>query len=156
MFLGTLISRSNHVSYSRLGAARILRRNELGIRLEAPIGRIIKELTEASFIREGKSSPKFLWLHHEHDKIISRYNTVLRGFLNYYSFVHNYGRLASYVEYILKQSCAKLLATKFSLGTMAQTYKKFGGNLRGPKGKSLYKPSCRITLKFPIKASPTV
>lgn len=80
----------------------------------------------------------------------------MRGLLNYYSFVHNYGRLASYIEYILKQSCAKLLATKFSLGTMAQVYKKFGGRLTGPKGKTLFKPSYRITLKFLSSASPIV
>jgi hypothetical protein len=80
----------------------------------------------------------------------------MRGFLNYYSFTHNFGRVASYVEYILKQSCAKLLATKFSLGTMAQVYKRFGGSLKGPKGKTLFKPSYRITLKFLTSTSPVV
>lgn len=84
------------------------------------------------------------------------YNGVIRGFLNYYSFTHNYGRLASYIEFILKQSCAKLLATKFNLGTMAQTYKKFGSKLTGPKGKSLFKPSYKMTLKFLTKPSPVI
>lgn len=80
----------------------------------------------------------------------------MRGFLNYYSFVHNYGRLVSYVEFILKQSCAKLLATKFHLGTMAKAYKKFGPGLTGPKGKSIFKPSYKMTLKFLVSQSPVI
>lgn len=118
--------------------------------------RIRKKLTQASFISEGKSAPKFLWLHLEHDQIILLYNAVMRGYLNYYNFTHNYTRLVSYIEFILKQSCAKLLATKFSLGTMAQTYKKFGPKLTGPKGSTLLKPSYKTSLKFLTKASPVV
>jgi hypothetical protein len=60
------------------------------------------------------------------------------------------------MEYILKQSCAKLLATKFKLGTMASTYKKFGPSLTGPKGISLFKPSYKISNKFLVKASPVI
>ena len=80
----------------------------------------------------------------------------MRGFLNYYNFAHNYNRVASYVGFILKQSCAKLLAAKFSLGTMAKVYKKFGENLEGPKGKTLFKPSYKLSLKFLTSASPVV
>jgi hypothetical protein len=80
----------------------------------------------------------------------------MRGFLNYYSFVHNYPRLVSYLEFILKQSCAKLLATKFSLGTMAKVYKKFGPTLAGPKGTAILKPSYKTSLKFLVKGSPTI
>lgn len=145
LFLGTKIKRSSHSNFSRMGAMRRLRRNKLGIRFEAPLDRIEKKLAQASFMAKGISAPKFLWLHHDHDQIIHLYNSVLRGYLNYYNFVHNYGRLASYTEYILKQSCAKLLATKFKLGTMARTYKKFGPRLTGPKGFSLFKPSYKIT-----------
>jgi hypothetical protein len=156
LFIGTSISRSSHTSYSRIGSVKRIKRNKLGLRLEAPLDRIKKKLAQASFMSDGKSAPKFLWLHNEHDQIILLYNATLRGFLNYYSFTHNYGRLASYLEYILKQSCAKLLATKFNLGTMAQTYKKFGAKLTGPKGKSLLKPSYKITLKYLSNPSPLV
>jgi len=156
LFLGTNIMRSNHSNFSRIGAMRRIKRNKLGIRFEAPLDRIKNKLALASFMDKGNSAPKFLWLHHDHDQIIHLYNSVLRGYLNYYSFVHNYGRLASYAEYILKQSCAKLLARKFKLGTMASTYKKFGPNLTGPKGFSFFKPSYKITLKFLTKASPVI
>ena len=39
---------------------------------------------------------------------------------------------------------------------MAQVYKKFGSRLTGPKGKSFYKPSYKMSLKFLTKASPLV
>ena len=150
-FLGTEISRANQVNFSRLAAVHRLKGNKLGIRLEAPLGRIRKKLASGSFISKGISAAKFLWLHLEHDQIILQYNGLMRGLLNYYSFSHNYGRLASYIEFILKQSCAKLLARKFKLGTMAKTYKKFGPKLTGPKGKSLFKPSKKMTQKFLTK-----
>lgn len=156
LFLGTSISRSNHRSHSKMGTMRRLRRNNLGLRFEAPLDRINKKLSQAKFMVNGKSAPKFLWLHNDHDQIIVLYNSVLRGYLNYYSFTHNYGRLATYLEYILKQSCAKLLATKFTLGTMAQTYKKFGHRLTSPKGKTFFKPSYRATYKYMVKPNPVV
>lgn len=152
LFLGTLITKSSHRSYSKIGHQRRLRRNKLGIRLEAPISRIRDILKEASFIKKGKSHPKFLWLHNDHDQIILLYNSVLRDFLNYYNFAFNYGRLATYVEFILKQSCAKLLASKFNLQTTAQVYKQFGEKLTSPKGYEFYKPS-KITLKFLTSSS---
>jgi len=43
-----------------MGAIRRLRRNKLGIRLEAPLSRIRDKLSVASFMKEGKSAPKFL------------------------------------------------------------------------------------------------
>ena len=60
LFLGIKISRSSHTSFSRLGTIRRLKRNKLGVRLEAPMDRIRKKLTQASFMSDGKSSPKFL------------------------------------------------------------------------------------------------
>lgn len=156
LFLGTKIYRSTHVRYSRIGSVRRIKRNKLGLILEAPLDIVKKKLSQASFMKDGKSTPKFLWLHMDHDQIILLYNSTLRGFLNYYNFTHNYGRLASYLEFILKQSCAKLLATKFRLGTMAQTYKKFGGRLSGPKGHSLLKPSYKISLKYLTNPTPLV
>lgn len=59
-FLGTEISRANHVRFSRLGAVRRLKRNKLGIRLEAPLSRIKKKLASGCFISKGISAPKFL------------------------------------------------------------------------------------------------
>jgi hypothetical protein len=95
-------------------------------------------------------------MHLSHDQIIHQYNAVFRGFLNYYSFVHNYSRVVSYVGYILKQSCAKLLAAKFTLGTTIKVYKKFGKNLKSPKGISFISPSYKTTLQFKTKDYSTI
>jgi hypothetical protein len=60
LFLGTKISRSTHVSYSRIGSVRRIKRNKLGLRLEAAMDRIKQKLSKASFMKNGKSTPKFL------------------------------------------------------------------------------------------------
>lgn len=104
----------------------------------------------------------------EHRQILHMYNAVLRGYLNYYNFTHNYGRVASRTEFILKASCAKLLAAKFKLGTMSKVYEKFGPRLltkhisKTAKGKEVtkeyafFKPSYTISLKFLRNISPVI
>jgi hypothetical protein len=57
------------------------------------------------------------------------YNAVGRGYLNYYSFAHNYNGIVNLVQHILKGSCAKLLAAKFRLKTQKKVYEKFGSDL---------------------------
>jgi len=156
LFLGTKIFRSNHRRFSRIGNTRFLKRIKLSLRFEAPLDRIKKKLSEASFLKNGKASPKFLWIHNDHNQIIFLYNSVLRGYLNYYSFVHNYGRLTSYLTFKLKQSCAKLLATKYTLGTTAKVFSKFGKNLAGPNQKGFMNPSYKLSLKFKTNIYPIV
>lgn len=132
IFLATEIKRSQYRmhSHSKQGV-RGLKDKLLFL---APILSVRRKLTEASFIKRNKSHPKFVWLHLNHDQIIYKYNSVLRVYSNYYSFTHNYNNLISFLNLILKQSCAKLLATKFGLKTMSHVYKKFGKYLRSPNG----------------------
>jgi hypothetical protein len=100
----------------------------------------------------------------EHRQILHLYNSVLRGYLNYYNFAHNYPRVASLVTFLLKQSCAKLLAAKYSLGTMAKVHQKFGPNLsvmyKDAKGKektfSFLTPSYKLSLKFLTNSNPVI
>jgi len=70
-------------------------------------------------------------MHMNKDAIITMYNSVLRGYLNYYSFTHNYGRVASSLTHLLRESCARLLAAKYSLRNRARVIKKFGKDLKG-------------------------
>lgn len=95
------------------------------------------------------------------------YNSVFRGYLNYYKFAHNYPRVASLIGYHLKQSCAKLLAAKYSLKTMSKVYNKFGPNLsvshkemkdKTSKEKvySFLVPSYKISLKFLTDDTPVI
>ena len=100
----------------------------------------------------------------EHRQILHLYNSVLRGYLNYYNFAHNYPRVASLVTFLLKSSCAKLLAAKYSMGTMSKVFSRFGNNLstthKDAKGKekviSFMTPSYKITLRFLINNNPVI
>jgi len=78
---------------------------------------------------------------------------VFRGYINYYSFVHNYNYLVSLLSHILKGSCAKLLAAKFTLKNQRKVYKKFGNKLRSLSGKEFVTPKYGITLKFNSNSS---
>ena len=164
LFLGTYINRATEYSFSRPSHSQYLKRNSKKLRLEAPIEHILNKLKDADFWRNGKPSPKLVWLPLEHRQIIHLYNAVFRGYLNYYSFTHNYPRIVSRLGLILRQSCAKLLATKFSLGTMAKTFDKFGRSLsvthindsNKKKVHSFLNPSYKITLKFLINSSPII
>ena len=79
-------------------------------------------------------------MHMNHDQILYLYNSVFRGYANYYSFTHNYNKLISTLTHVLKGSCAKLLAVKFNLKTQAKVYKKFSPLLKSPTGAEFIKP----------------
>nr|YP_010424016.1 hypothetical protein NQV51_mgp39 [Aspergillus sclerotioniger]USH57614.1 hypothetical protein [Aspergillus sclerotioniger] len=142
LFLGTQIRISNHVYYySGNNGQRIRAVSQLIF--TAPIDRIQTKLEAASFWdnTHKRSIPRMLWYHENKDTIITLYNSVMRGYLNYYSFVNNYSKLAASVEWILKSSCAQLLAAKFKLGTTLKVIKKFGEDLKGEDRVALVKPS---------------
>jgi group II intron reverse transcriptase/maturase len=151
LFLGTYLFRSKHRRYADIvdvGKRKFRKRDSLKIRLEVPLKRIIKKLSETQFMVKGKPSPKYIWMHFNHDQILYLYNGVLRGYANFYSFAHNYNKLISTLILILKGSCTKLLAAKYTLRSQAKVYKKFGTSLRSPSGAEFIKPKYGITLKF--------
>lgn len=162
MFLGTKIYRAKHTKFVRIQRTSSIRRNARRLRLDAPIVKILSKLHEADFMKKGRSHPKFVWMSMEHRQIIHLYNAVLRGYLNYYSFTHNFGTMTSSLVHILKSSCAKLLAAKYTLITQAKVYKKFGALLTAPAGNnktkdaSFLKPSYKITLKYLTNNTPIV
>lgn len=69
--------------------------------------------------------------------MIIRYNTVIRGLINYYGFVDNLIAFHSIVNYIIHHSCAKTLARKLKLGTRAKVFKRFGRLLETPEVKGV-------------------
>jgi hypothetical protein len=153
LFLGVNIFRAAHVKFNKRTKQRLNRQ----LRFTAPIDRIRTKLTQASFYANGKSQPRFLWIGLEHDQILHLYNAVFRGFINYYSFVHNYGKMVGFLNFTLKQSCAKLLAAKFNLGTMAKVFNKFGNYLKSPSGVGFFKPTYGVNnMRFSVKASPII
>lgn len=156
LFLGVELSRSNVTKFARERRSSSTKRVARKIRLTAPLDRIIKKLTETGFIVKQKPAPRFLWLHNSHDQIIYLYNSVFRGFINYYSFAHNYSNVVSLLNHILKQSAAKLLAAKFNLGTRAKVFAKFGPNLTSPNNTSFIKPSYQGNIMdFKVKKTNT-
>jgi len=58
LFLGTHVFRSRHQTYTKYRGT--LKRAGREIRLEAPMERIAKKLTEAGFIKDNVSTPRFL------------------------------------------------------------------------------------------------
>jgi len=118
--------------------------------LSCPINKIKQKLITAGFIKNDESYPKFIWLPGTHHQILNQYNAVLRGFMNYYSFAQNKNRLISILILYLKGSCVKLLSRKYSLGSQAKVYKKFGPNLtiRTSNNKiySFIRPSYKINI----------
>jgi group II intron reverse transcriptase/maturase len=152
LFLGVLIGRSHHRYFRdiRSGSQRMA----LTLRMEAPLSRVTKKLTEAGFMSNGKPAPRFLWLHNDKDTIITLYNAVLRGYLNYYSFVHNRAPLARRLLFTLKGSCAKLLAAKYSMERQSKVFRKFGKDLKGKDKVGFLNPSYKSNyLRFKVNPS---
>jgi hypothetical protein len=117
--------------------------------------RIHEKLISAGFMSaEYKSGiPKFLWYANDKDTIIKLYNSVMRGYLNYYSFTNNYSKLASSIEFILKNSCAKLLAAKYKLRSVNHVIPKFGKDLKGKDKIAFLKPSYKLNI-WDFKSNP--
>lgn len=115
--------------------------------LHAPMKKLSKKLVERKFAKwdlSGKTlTPVGLkrLQNMSHSDIISYYNVVTRGILNYYSFADNRSSLGSVVR-ILRMSCARTLALKYKLRYMSKAYKKFGSSLECPDTKAkIYRPT---------------
>lgn len=129
-FLGINMIRQTHVKFHGSPAKNhVLQRGSLKMRIEAPLEEIRKKLHLIGLLEKGIPAPKNIWRLYSHKQIIILYNSVLRGYLNYYSFVHNYSRMATYLYWVLKGSCGKLLASKFSLGSVSAALREFGKDL---------------------------
>ena len=105
------------------------------IKLEAPIHYIERKLTKAGFIKDKKPIPKLNLTPYDKEVIISIYNSLYHSIINYYSSVRNSRNLSLFVFRVLNSSCAKLLASKFSLSSQKKVFKKFGSDLINPQLK---------------------
>jgi len=52
--------------------------------------------------------------------------------------------MAASLEFIMKTSCAKLLAAKFKMGSVNNVLSKFGTDLKGEDKVGFLKPSYKI------------
>lgn len=102
-----------------------------------PKAKLINKLIEHGFatsIKKPKSITKWIFL--TPGEIISKYNYVTRGLINYYHMVDN-KNLFNHIIWILKFSAAFTLARKLNVSP-AKIFKKFGKNLSVPLDKKKY------------------
>lgn len=126
-----MVKKYNHKSgtliKSRINQARVV--------FWAPIQEIIQNLAANGFLKDYKSGGSLRpwamtkWIFLDHKAILIKYNAVINGFLNYYSFVDNFSSFSTVVDYILKHSCAHTLSRKYRLGSRAGALNKFGSKL---------------------------
>ena len=86
---------------------------------------VIKDYDQGKIIPKGKTA----WINLSLYDIVLRYNAVLQGIDNYYSFADNRPRM-QFIQFIIQHSCAKLIARKLNLHSRAQVFKKFGNDIR--------------------------
>ena len=127
-----------------------------------PVDKILLKLASEGFLKNYTAGSKIItsaktsWIFLSHPDIISRYNMLTRGLLNYYSIATNRYIFHLIVNFILRHSCAKTLARKLNLRTRSQTFSKFGQGLTSPTDPkiSFYtEPHYRRLLKWPKHTS---
>lgn len=101
--------------------------------LKAPIKLLFEKATLNGFFKKRNNEfvPTYVGrcVNLDHENILRYYNYVIRGILNYYSFVNNHKSLTSFV-YGLKLSCARTLALKYKLRHASKVFHEFGSNLK--------------------------
>lgn len=114
--------------FSRIPASRLS--------LCIPVRKVMDKLANQGFCEikdydQGKIYPKgkTAWINFTLYDIVLRYNSVLQGIANYYSFADNRPRM-QFIQFIIQHSCAKLIARKLNIHSRAQVFKKFGNNIR--------------------------
>ena len=108
-----------------------------------PVEKILTKLAEEGFLKNYAPGSKLIlsaktsWIFLSHSDIISRYNMLSRGLLNYYSIATNRHVFHLIVNFILRHSCAKTLARKLNLRGRAQAFAKFGKDLTSPENTKI-------------------
>lgn len=94
--------------------------------------RVLPRLEKNSFIKKhgisyrGKS--KNIWTTLREPEIILRYNSIIRGYVDYYAPVIHHATDLNYLFYLLKYSCIHTLAQKLKVSTRT-VFKRFGKNV---------------------------
>lgn len=129
-FLGTWIRvipvKGFQIKRTKIGITRVSSRPQLRV----PLKMICDKLERKGIIHQSRKTPTRLgWLTPFTEiQIVSYYNSIYRGLINYYSFVDDRSLLQR-VYYILKTSCALTLASKMRLKTKRKVYQKYGKDL---------------------------
>jgi group II intron reverse transcriptase/maturase len=117
--------------------------------LKAPIDRLLEKAAERKYAVKKDNgnfratSRRAISGLPEKD-IVNRYSSIIRGILEYYSFVNQRSDLWPVIS-LYRKSCALTLADKLNLRSAAQVFKKFGPflsikNITGKEVTKLYYP----------------
>jgi group II intron reverse transcriptase/maturase len=103
------------------------------IKLLVPLRQINQKLRPYRY--RGKPGKRGGLIHHPPDQIIQHYNSIIRGWYNYYQLAENVGRL-NHARYVLRYSLAKTLAAK-ERSTLRKIFRRYGKLIiyRKPNGK---------------------
>jgi group II intron reverse transcriptase/maturase len=148
-------TRSLRSTYFRNGKEHTRLPSTGQVKLYAPIHKLINKLKDKGFAKQVKQPGKVSYkisnnfikkptkilegktkvvpcantkfIHMTEIQLLERYESILRGYLNWYSFTDNYSRLHR-IMYILKYSLICTLARKLRLNT-AKVIKKYGKDI---------------------------
>jgi len=140
-FLGSHIVRPDSVKTNFVKERGHSKRSHLRMRLLAPIAKLVEKLIKHGIAKRnhvGKvySTARTDLINLSHYEILVYYNSLVNGYLNFYSFVSNFSRLNT-ICWILRESCALTLALKHKIRTKRRAFNKFGFNLKD-KDTGLY------------------
>jgi len=148
-FLGASIKKieRNTLILKRGSGKNMKRRRETPrIQIGIPLKKLREKLIESKFLKYNKAgslvaTSRTDLINLSHNELLSFYNNVIYGLLNFFDFANNYSKLHSFLWY-LRDSCALTLAKKFKLKTKRKIYMKFGKSLTCRETeKSLYTPN---------------
>ena len=139
-FLGTLIKWTpNHTVTKNIIGEDVGRRMQVAHnrpRMCAPIVGLLQRAKDKGFAIARGTNTKYIratskrsWSSWDDKEIVTRFNTIIRGILQYYSFVNQRSDLWQIID-IYRKSCALTLADKHKLKTAARVFSKYGKYLK--------------------------
>lgn len=127
----------------------------------APLEKIVKKLESQGMCRivdfsQRKIIPtrKTAWMYLELGELITKYNQIWQGILNFYSFAYNRSQL-NLIQYLLLHSAACSIMNKMKIRSRRKVFRKYGGNLTVTYNDKKVSFKLQKTLKRINKFSPT-
>jgi group II intron reverse transcriptase/maturase len=134
-FLGTDISIGRgtqaRVTKTHNGSGKPIKRRSTGWQtvMCLPIRELLRRFAQRGFCTpKGEPIAKRGWAFLDEDQLVRLYSSINRGIQAYYRFVDNLATLAR-LQYILRFSLAKTLATKFDI-SVKRVFARFGKAIR--------------------------
>jgi retron-type reverse transcriptase len=127
-FLGFAIKaqKFKKISKTKLGTLKRVSGNKLYLGIDKE--RLLQRLEWRGYIKKGEPREQPAWSTLNDFEIVSKYNSVIRGLVNYYAPIISYRSTLNYFIYILEYSCYKTFSQKYRT-TIRKLLKKHKGTL---------------------------